>query len=70
MIEDLVKNLKSSNIDLVIQDQLPITQNADITIESLELSKGKLDAHNVARYHQSIDVYAGHVRQCLKNKNV
>lgn len=38
-----VKNLKSSNIDLVIQDQLPITQNADITIESLELSKGKLD---------------------------
>jgi uncharacterized protein (TIGR02231 family) len=38
-----VKNLKSSNIDLVVQDQLPITQNADITIESLELSKGKLD---------------------------
>lgn len=34
------------------------------------VSKGKLDAHNVARYHQSIDVYAGHVRQCLKNKNV
>ncbi len=38
-----VKNLKSSNIDLVIQDQLPVTQNADITIESIELSKGKLD---------------------------
>ena len=33
------------------------------------VSKGLLDAHNVARYHQSLDVYAGHVRQCLKNKN-
>jgi hypothetical protein len=33
------------------------------------VGKGKLDAHNVARYHQSLDVYAGHVRQCLKNKN-
>jgi len=38
-----VKNLKSSNIELVIQDQVPITQNGDITIESMELSKGKLD---------------------------
>ena len=33
------------------------------------VAKGKLDAHNVARYHQSLDVYSGHVRQCLKNKN-
>ncbi len=33
------------------------------------VGKGILDAHNVARYHQSLDVYAGHVRQCLKNKN-
>jgi uncharacterized protein (TIGR02231 family) len=38
-----VLNLKSSAIELVIQDQLPITQNADITIEATELSKGKLD---------------------------
>jgi uncharacterized protein (TIGR02231 family) len=38
-----VKNLKSTNIELVIQDQVPITQNGDITIESMELSKGKLD---------------------------
>lgn len=30
------------------------------------VSKGKIDAHNVARYHQSIDVYSGHIRQCLK----
>ena len=30
------------------------------------VSKGKIDAHNVARYHQSIDVYSGHVRQCLR----
>ncbi len=33
------------------------------------VGKGKLDAHNVARYHQSIDVYSGHIRLCLKNKN-
>ncbi len=33
------------------------------------VGKGKLDAHNVARYHQTIDVYAGHIRQCLKNKS-
>ena len=30
------------------------------------VAKGKLNAHNVARYHQSIDVYSGHIRQCLK----
>ncbi len=33
------------------------------------VGKGKLDAHNVARYHQTLDVYAGHIRLCLKNKN-
>ena len=38
-----VLNLKSSGIELVIQDQLPVTQNMDITIEATELSKGKLD---------------------------
>jgi hypothetical protein len=38
-----VLNLKSSAIELVIQDQLPITQNADITIEATELSRGKHD---------------------------
>jgi uncharacterized protein (TIGR02231 family) len=38
-----VLNMKSSAIELVIQDQLPITQNADITIEATELSRGKLN---------------------------
>ena len=38
-----VKNLKSTNIDIVIQDQVPVTQNAEIEIEALELSKGKID---------------------------
>ena len=33
------------------------------------VAKGLINAHNVARYHQSIDVYDGHVRMCLKNKN-
>ena len=35
-----VKNLKSIPIDIVIQDQIPITQNADITIEKSDLGKG------------------------------
>jgi hypothetical protein len=30
---------------------------------------GLINAHNVARRHQSIDVYDGHVRLCLKNKH-
>jgi hypothetical protein len=30
-------------IDVIIQDQLPISQNGDITIEANELSRGKLD---------------------------
>ncbi len=36
-----IKNLKSSNIELVVQDQLPITQNGEINIDILEISKGK-----------------------------
>lgn len=38
-----VKNLKSSEIDLVIQDQIPLTTNPDITIERTDLGKGQLD---------------------------
>ena len=37
-----VKNLKSTNIDLIIQDQIPITQNADIIIEVTNTDKAKL----------------------------
>lgn len=36
-----VKNQKSANIDIMIQDQLPITQNAEIIIESLDDGKAK-----------------------------
>jgi len=39
-----IKNLKANAISLVVQDQLPITTNADITIESIDLGKGTLDA--------------------------
>jgi len=39
-----VKNLKANAIELVIQDQLPITQNADITIEAMDLGKGEYDS--------------------------
>lgn len=38
-----VKNLKSTSIDIVVQDQVPVTQNADIEISATELSRGKLD---------------------------
>ncbi|MFM7005966.1 MAG: DUF4139 domain-containing protein [Flavobacteriales bacterium] len=38
-----VRNLKSSEIELIIQDQVPLTTNPDITIEKSNLGKGKLD---------------------------
>ncbi|MCH2224057.1 MAG: DUF4139 domain-containing protein [Crocinitomicaceae bacterium] len=41
-----IKNLKSTPIELVVQDQIPITQNAEIEIEALNLSKGKLHKNN------------------------
>ncbi len=37
------KSLKSSSIELVIQDQIPITQNTEIEITAEDLGKGKLD---------------------------
>ena len=39
-----VKNMKATPIEIVVQDQIPITQNAEISIETLELGKGELDA--------------------------
>jgi uncharacterized protein (TIGR02231 family) len=36
-----IKNFKSTSIELVIQDQIPITQNADISIELLDKNKAK-----------------------------
>lgn len=41
MIE--VKNLKSSSFELIVEDQIPITQNADIEIELLDDGKAKYD---------------------------
>ncbi|MES2799990.1 MAG: DUF4139 domain-containing protein [Bacteroidota bacterium] len=38
-----VKNSKATNITIVVQDQLPITTNADIMIEPIDLAKGKFD---------------------------
>lgn len=39
MIE--IKSQKSTGVDIVVQDQLPITQNSEITIELLDGSKAK-----------------------------
>jgi len=38
-----LKNLKSTSIDIVVQDQIPVTTNPDIEIESVETSKGDVD---------------------------
>jgi len=38
-----VKNLKATTVDIIVQDQLPITQNGDIIIEAVDLGKGTLD---------------------------
>ncbi|GAB5417929.1 MAG: DUF4139 domain-containing protein [Crocinitomicaceae bacterium] len=38
-----VKNLKSKSIELIVQDQIPVTTNPDIEIEATELSKGSLN---------------------------
>jgi uncharacterized protein (TIGR02231 family) len=38
-----ISNQKSSAIDIVVQDQLPITQNGEITIESDNFAKGRFD---------------------------
>lgn len=38
-----IKNLKATSIDLIVQDQLPITQNGDITIEKLDIGKGLIE---------------------------
>ena len=37
----MVKNLKSSTIELVIQDQIPITTNEDIEIDKINIGKAK-----------------------------
>ncbi len=39
-----VKNLKSQSIELIVQDQIPVTTNPDIEITTSELSKGTLNA--------------------------
>lgn len=38
-----VKNLKSTNIEIVVQDQIPVSRNAEIEIETLENSKGTVN---------------------------
>jgi hypothetical protein len=31
------------------------------------VGKNIFDAHNVAHYHKTMDIYSGHIRQCLKH---
>lgn len=39
-----VRNLKGTDIEIVVLDQIPVTTNSEITIEELGLDKGNLDA--------------------------
>ena len=39
-----IKNMKSSEVEVVIQDQIPITTNTDIIIDKINAGKGKLKA--------------------------
>ncbi|RZK51444.1 MAG: DUF4139 domain-containing protein, partial [Pedobacter sp.] len=41
-----IKNRKSQTINLIIEDQLPISTNGDITVDKQEISKGKYDETN------------------------
>lgn len=41
--EMVVKNNRKGAINLELNDQLPVSKNADIVVESIELSKGQLD---------------------------
>tara|TARA_B100000902_G_scaffold113759_1_gene114885 strand:- start:1732 stop:1959 length:228 start_codon:yes stop_codon:yes gene_type:complete len=36
------KNMKSTQVEVVIQDQIPITTNEDIVIDKINAGKGKL----------------------------
>ena len=38
-----VKNLKATPIEIIVQDQIPITTNSEITIEPGDLGKGERD---------------------------
>ncbi len=41
-----IKNRKSQAINLIIQDQLPVSTNNDITVEKQDISKAQLDETN------------------------
>ncbi len=42
--EIVIKNNRKAPITIDVEDQLPVSQSSDITVESLELSKGELNA--------------------------
>src|SRR6202007_1840749 len=41
--EMVVKNNRKAPVTMELNDQLPVSQNTDIVVESIELSKGQLD---------------------------
>ena len=44
--EIIVRNLKNETANVIIEDQLPVSQDSDIAVEIEELSSGFLDASN------------------------
>jgi uncharacterized protein (TIGR02231 family) len=75
--EITVKNLKSANIDLVIEDQVPVTTNGEIVIEAINVDKANYDkttgkltwTMNLKTKTTEKIVYSFKVR-CPKDKNV
>jgi len=72
-----VKNLKSKSIEIIIQDQVPVTTNPEIEISSSELSKGSLNARtgivewNVTiKPNSSKEIFLTYVVKHDKDKNV
>lgn len=72
-----VKNLKSKSIEIIVQDQVPVTTNPEIEISSSELSKGTLIARtgivewNVTiKPNSSKEIFLTYVVKHDKDKNV
>lgn len=72
-----VKNLKSTNVTLIVKDQLPVTQNADIIIEKMELDKanynevtGILNWEFDLKAHESKKIHFSYRIKHNKDQNV
>ena len=53
--EIIVKNTRKTPVDVELMDQIPVSQDADIVVEAIELSKGTLDpATGFVTWHMTV----------------